>query len=124
MHRRRSRHYHFDPFWQFGFFFFVVFGPSLTLFPLAETEHLGFPFTRCRSEAQFANFKKSSEPRHRRRLSMMQKKENDIRKRTDRSGGTGLWTSGGNFFFLAKKTDGIEQNSSKTFEASLGVPES
>eukprot|EP00435_Cladocopium_sp_Y103_P062744 s96_g24.t1 len=31
--------------------------------------------------AQFAGFKKSSEPRHRRRLSMMQKKENDIRKR-------------------------------------------
>lgn len=31
--------------------------------------------------AQFANFKKSSEPSHRRRLSMMQKKENDIRKR-------------------------------------------
>jgi hypothetical protein len=30
----------------------------------------------------------------------------------------------GTFFFWPKKTDGIEQNSSKTFEASLGVPES
>ena len=29
----------------------------------------------------------------------------------------------GTSFFLAKKTDGIEQNSSRTFEASLGVPE-
>lgn len=31
--------------------------------------------------AQFASFKKACEPRHRRRLSMMQKKEKDIRKR-------------------------------------------
>lgn len=82
------------------FFFALFLAPASPSFPWLRQNTL----VSHSPEAQFASFKKSSEPRHRRRHSMMQKKENDIRKRTDRSGGTGLWTSGGNVvFFLAKK---------------------